>query len=483
MTFTLRDIHFHVLPMQTRFPFQYGIASMTKLPHLFVTVEMVVAGRVIGGLASEGLPPKWFTKRAETSFEQDLAEMLAVIQNAARIAENAAQQPVGYFHWWRDLYDEQSRWAELREQPPLLANLGVSLMERAVLDGLCKAAQTPLHVLLQTDYLGIELGAVRAELHGVSLSQVLSKQPRAQVAVRHTVGLADPLRSVESPGLEDGLPDTLEDSIRVYGLRYFKIKVCGQAEVDLPRLKVITEVLVAGCPGGFQATLDGNEQFTDLASFREFDAVLRADSALAPLFQSLLLIEQPLHRDHALRDDVAAALKGWNDGAGMIIDESDGSLPDLPRALDLGYSGTSHKSCKGIVKGLANAALLKVRAPSMKRLPILSGEDLANVGPVSMLQDLAMMSMLGISHVERNGHHYFRGLSMYGREIQEAAQVHHPGLYRQHEAGFTMLEVQAGNMDLTSVNTAPFGCSIPLDATHFMPLKTWIMSGGLGELA
>ena len=482
MTFTIQDIRFHVLPMQTRFPFRYGIASMVKLPHLFVTAAMVVDGRPVSGLASEGLAPKWFTKHPETSCEQDVAEMLAVIQNAARIAENAAQQPVGYFQWWRGLYDEQARWAGLREQPPLLANLGVSLMERAVLDGLCKAAATPLHRLLKSEALGIDLGAVRGELAGISLAQLLPEQPLQHIALRHTVGLGDPLRAEDSPGLNDGLPDTLADSIRAYDLRYFKIKVCGQAEIDLPRLRQITEVLTTTCRHGFKATLDGNEQFTDLASFRDFYDGLRADASLAPLLENLLLIEQPLHRDHALKDDVASAIAGWSDGPGMIIDESDGSLADLPRALDLGYSGTSHKSCKGIVKGLANAALLKVRAPQMKRTPILSGEDLANVGPASALQDLAMMSALGIPHVERNGHHYFRGLSMYAPEFQAEALRCHPGYYRRHELSFPTLDVQAGSVDLTSVNAAPFGCAIPIDAAQFTPLKTWIMNGGMGEL-
>jgi len=40
---------------------------------------------------------------------------------------------------------------------------------------------------------------------------------------------------------------------------------------------------------------------------------------------------------------------------------------------------------------------------------VLTGEDLCNLGPVAFLQDLAMMALLGIEHVERNGHHYFAG--------------------------------------------------------------------------
>jgi hypothetical protein len=479
MRFCLLKTEFHVLPMRTRFPFRYGIASLTTLPHLMLTVKLEVAGREITGMASEGLAPKWFTKHPDTPVELDWAEMIAVIQNAARLGLNAARQPTGFFAWWQTLHEEQAAWGRVRCQPALLTSLGVSLIERAVLDALCQAAHLPLHQLLRTDALGIDLAAVRPELAGLSVHQVLPDTPLERIAVRHTVGLADPLTSADSLGLQDGLPDTLEDSIRAYGLSFFKIKVCGDLALDLPRLREIAAVLASTCPTGYRTTLDGNEQFTDLATFRAFEQELRAEPTLRQLFESLIFIEQPLHRDHALRDDVAAALAAWQDGPGLIIDESDADLSDLPRALDLGYCGTSHKSCKGIVKGLANAALLRVKAASLKRAPILSGEDLANVGPVSQLQDLAMMALLGIPHVERNGHHYFRGLSMWPEDVQAQALQHHPELYQRHEAGFTTLKVQAGHLDLASVNAAPFGCAIPLDATRHEALKPWILAGGL----
>lgn len=482
MTFTLLDTQFHVLPMQTRLPFQYGIASMTALPHLFVSVDMAVDGAAVRGLASEGLPPKWFTKNPDTLFELDLAEMLAVIQNASRIAENAAQSPVTFFAWWQALYEEQARWATLRAQPSLLANLGVSLLERAVLDGLCKSKNRPLHSFMRADVLQINLGQIHPELRGMSLAEALPAQPLAQVAVRHTVGLADPLGSSEAGTLADGLPYTLEESIRAYGLRYFKIKLSGRLDVDQSRLREITTVLLENCQSGFKITLDGNEQFTDLMSFREFYATLSADASLAPLMGNLLMVEQPLHRAYALKDEIATQLACWPDAPMLIIDESEGSFDDLPRALELGYSGTSHKNCKGVVKSLVNAALLKKRASSTGRPLIQSAEDLANIGPVALLQDLAVVALLGIPHVERNGHHYFRGLSQYPDGIQSQVMVAHPDLYRQHECGFPTLDIREGLLDLRSVNVAPFGCGIDLDVTQFPTLKAWIMSGGMGML-
>ena len=91
-------------------------------------------------------------------------------------------------------------------------------------------------------------------------------------------------------------------------------------------------------------------------------------------------------------------------------------------------------------------------------------------------------SALGVTHAERNGHHYFRGLSAYSEAFQQAALEAHPGFYRRHERGFPTLEVHGGSLDLHSVNAAPFGCAIPIDAAQFTPLRTWIMSGGLSAL-
>ncbi len=486
MQFILSSVQFHVLPMRTRFPFKYGIASMTCVPHLFVTAHLIVDGREVSGIASDGLPPKWFTKDPGTPFESDLAEMLAVIQNAARIGRNAAEKPTGFFEFWRSVYDEQATWARHKQIPPLLANFGVSLIERAVLCALCCAARQPLHRLLRTEALGIDLGAVHPELAGIQCARFLPETPLAEVHARHTIGLADPLRASDVPAaerLDDGLPHALDDTIRAYGLTYFKIKVCGNPALDVPCLRDITAVLTTGCPAGFKATLDGNEQFDDLAVFLDFYDSLSGDPALRPLFQNLILIEQPLHRSKALEDAVGRTLRGWSSGPGMIIDESDGSLADLPRALSLGYRGTSHKNCKGIVKGLANAALLHIaRSRNPGTQFHLSGEDLVNVGPVALPQDLAVMALLGVSHVERNGHHYFRGLSMHPAALQSGIVAAHGDLYRQHEAGFATLDIRAGRLQLGTVNRAPFGHAAEIDTSAYEPLDPWIKRGGMTEL-
>jgi hypothetical protein len=98
---------------------------------------------------------------------------------------------------------------------------------------------------------------------------------------------------------------------------------------------------------------------------------------------------------------------------------------------------------------------------------VLSAEDLTNVGPVALIEDLAAVATLGLAHVERNGHHYFRGLSMFPEPIQDRVICHHGDLYRRHERGFTTLAIERGRIDVGSVVAAPFGPAFDVDPASF----------------
>ena len=143
---------------------------------------------------------------------------------------------------WQHLYHGQADWAKATNTPPLLANLGVSLIERAVLDALCRHLETPLHQAVQKNLLGIRFGEVRPELERVLPENLFGKSPLDSIHIRHTIGLGDPLTAEDVPAdeqLNDGLPYTLEENIRAYGLSYFKIKVRGDRDADLNRLRKI----------------------------------------------------------------------------------------------------------------------------------------------------------------------------------------------------------------------------------------------------
>lgn len=454
---------------RTRFPFRYGIASMTEVPHFFIRARIHAEGHLVTGAASEGLPPKWFTKDPDTSFEQDLEEMLRVIGHAAELTLAAGSQPISFFDLWRDVYRAQSKWADQTHRAPLLSNLGVSLCERAVLDALCRFLDRPLHQVVRENLLGIRLGEVHPDLGSAEPAHLLPRGPSDGITVRHTVGLADALRLEDLPPSErvdDGLPQDLLACVRAYGLRAFKIKLSGNLSRDAARLRDIGSLLQTESSDDFIVTLDANENFRDFATFREFWQSLSADPTLCSLLAHTLLVEQPVHRAHALEENVGRILESWQDRPALIIDESDGALEDVPRALALGYDGASHKNCKGIIKGLVNACWIEHLRRSGRRLH-LTGEDLCNLGPIALLQDYSVMALLGIPHVERNGHHYYRGLTSWPEEWQNKAAVSHPDLYIRDPAGFVRVEIHKGRVELTSVNAAPFGLKPLLDVDRF----------------
>jgi hypothetical protein len=459
------DYDAYMMNLRTRLPFRYGMATMTTVPHLLLRVQAAFDGRRATGLAADHLPPKWFTKDPATSFRDDAQQMIAVIRQAAETGKalHPADSP---FHWWQELYGKQSTWAAEQDIPPLLANFGVSLLERALIDAFCRSSSVSLADALHRNLFGID---------DLSLN-LLPKQPLQSIIARHTVGLLDPITTDDIPDtdrLNDGLPQSLDQCIRAYGLTHFKIKLSGDVTLDAARLRRLADTLDATTPR-YRFTLDGNENFHDLAPFRRLWQSLTADPSLKPFLSNLIFVEQPLHRELALSDKVKHEMLSWPNRPPIIIDESDATMTSLPRAIECGYIGTSHKNCKGIFKGIRNACLIADLRRSRPDTPwILSGEDLSNVAPIAQLQDLAVMANLGIEHVERNSHHYFRGLSYLPQSIQDRILEKHPDLYRRHERGFATLDIRGGRMRVDSVVQAPFGVNFDFDPALFTPLDRW----------
>jgi hypothetical protein len=271
--------------------------------------------------------------------------------------------------------------------------------------------------------------------------------PAAAIDARHTVGLVDAITASDlAHPVGDGLPETLEQVVAHYGHRYFKLKVCGRVEDDLARLAAIAAVLDRG-PAEYFASLDGNEQYEDAAGVAALLGRLRSTPALARLYRSILFVEQPIARKTALDVDVRA-LDAFKP---VIVDESDGDLDAFVRARARGYAGISSKTCKGLYKSLLNAARCAAwNAEEGRPRYFMSGEDLTTQAGLSVQQDLALVNLLGITHVERNGHHYVDGMAALPSAEQQAFLRAHPDLY-EHSFGAVRLRIRGGRIELGSL--------------------------------
>ena len=221
---------------------------------------------------------------------------------------------------------------------------------------------------------------------------------------------------------------------------------------DLPRLREVQAILRREAGPSYLVTLDGNENFRDFASFRAFWEPLAQDRSLAELHRRVVVVEQPVHRDHALDEDAQKVLEGWPDRPPLIIDESDGSLEDLPRAPSWLRRHQSQE-LQGVVKGIANACLLASRRRSRTQRPDRRGSLHAGAG--GALQDLASMAMLGAARRAKR-HHYFRGLSLWPQDWQDAA-VGRIRFVCSRRRRIGAIEHVHGRLALDSVNSAPFG--------------------------
>lgn len=465
----VEEVALHRAELRTRIPFRYGIAEMRDVPHVFVRVVVRTRHGASEGIAADLLPPKWFTKDPARSVADEVAEMQAVVACACAGARGLEARSA--FAWWRALATQQKAEAERRGWPPLLSGFGVSLLERAVIEAVARAEGTTFARALRDGTFGFDPGAVHESLAGRVAADTLPEARTEDVFARHTVGLGDALteQDVEADGrLDDGLPESLEAAIRRYELRHFKIKIGGGG--DLERLRRVLAVIDRSAESDWCFSLDGNESFRSAAAFRELWRDLENENWWASSKRRLLFVEQPWHRDVALSDDVAALSSDWPERPPMVIDESDAETTSLPRALASGYDGTSHKNCKGVFKGAANACLLAWRERERgagARPCLLTGEDLCNLGPVALLQDLAAQAALGVRSVERNGHHYFRGLSFWPESTQRTMLEEHGDLYRKTDYGWPTLAVERGRVSVRSVAAAPFGRSGGLDLSAF----------------
>lgn len=476
MTISVSALTLHVVDLNTRLPFHFGNIKVTEIPKVFLQVEANIDGVIQKGIAMGGLIPGWFYKDPEMALEEGFSNMVEVFRSAADTARALDPKPT-MFTFWRSLYRNQLEWAADTTHPPLLWSYGVNLVEQGLIDAVCRAKGVTFGTAVRENLFGIDLGSVYDELTPYEPNELLPDKPRRTTAVRHTIGLDDPLTGEAVTGKRptNGLPLTLTEYVQQDDVNHFKIKLSADRKTDTNRLARITDVLTDLSVEEYLCTVDANEGYDSASDFKRQWETHATDPDLAALFEHLAYVEQPLPRNEAFTEETREVFTTWDDAPPIIIDESDSHVDSAGTALAYGYAGTSHKNCKGVFKGIVNACLIAYHNQTdADRDYVLSAEDLTTTGPIELLQDFAVTATIGADHVERNGHHYFRGLDAFPNEVQERILTIHGDLYRRHNDGFPTLDINNGTIELDTVIDAPFGVAPLYDTSQFKPIERWL---------
>jgi hypothetical protein len=444
-----------------RLPFRFGVITVTEATQAVVRARVAMPdGREVEGVAAECLAAKWFDKDPGLSDAQNLDHLRQAIDVAVALYRAAgARTPFGLF---AGTYRAQLARGAALGQNPLVASYGPALLDRAILDAVGRALGLSFAAMVRANVPGMAIGELTPDLAGFDLAGFLARlAPGETIDIRHTVGLVDPIVAADRrPGerVDDGLPETLEEVVRRHRGRYYKLKVGGDLAADLDRLARIAAVLDREA-GDYRVTLDGNEQYADVEGIIALWRRMAETPALARLCAATLFVEQPIKRAVALARPVDALARLRP----AIIDESDGELDSFPRALALGYAGVSSKACKGFYKSLLNAArVAKRNAEAGAPRCFMSAEDLTTLAGASVQQDLALVSLIGLTHVERNGHHFVDGMGFAPAAEQRGFAAAHPPLY-DLSSGTARLRIERGRLALGSLACPGFAVGAGMD--------------------
>lgn len=467
----LIEIERREVPYRLRMPFRFGVTTATQGLQAFVRARIRLEdGTEATGYSAEAVGAKWFDKNLALSDADNHDQLRKSLELAA--AAYLAAGPATPFGLFADHYEDHVEACAALGLNPLIASYGQSLTDRAILDAACRAHDVSFYRAMRSNLAGLAPHDVARDLEGVDLSRLFADAaPAATIAVRHTVGLVDPITASDLAAddrVGDGLPETLEEVVAAYANCYFKIKVGGNADADIDRLARIAGVLDRIAEPYF-VTLDGNEQYADAAGIAAFYRRVGETPALKRLAASILYVEQPINRKEALArpvDELARLVP-------VIIDESDGELSAFPHARALGYSGVSSKACKGIYKSMLNHARCRAWNGAGEGRYFMSAEDLTCQPGISLQQDLALVNLLGLTHVERNAHHFIDGFSGSQREAQAFLKAH-PDLYHRQD-GRVRLKIDRGRCAIASLDCPGFGTWLPpdFDSAGPMPAAQW----------
>lgn len=414
-------------------PFHYGHVTVDSFTEIHLRLRVELGDFVATGYAAEVAAPKWFEKQPDVGIAESVDRLRLATRRAAELVPGLVGRPTTV----ADIADTLA--ARLASESgmlstkltPLELSFGVALVERALIDAICRKLGATFEAAVSADLFGA------SQFAGPEYPRWLASRGAAPgaIAVRHTVGLEDPL---PPQGLVDGRPISLADTISTYGVTAFKVKF-NDTPHAIDRLEAVAGILDLHLPS-YRVTMDANESFHTADALAAAMDRIRGRRSLDRFMAAVAFIEQPFERSLAGTTD----LRKLGIALPVIIDESDDGENAFQRARDLGYEGVSFKTCKGVLRGLRNAA----RAHAWGGF--VSAEDLCVQPGLNLQHNLATAAALRVADCERNGHHFGPGPGWLQDAERNDFITRHADLYAE-----SALRISRGKLSLATTVAAP----------------------------
>ena len=418
---------FHV-PTVCRTPLKFGavVVDKTITGYARATVENK-AGRRATGWGAMFLMDLWAWPGAPGTHEPRLKAMGALFDAYAKLVGGYKQfaHPIQIFmETERDLLrlaQSLSREIAGDEMPTLGAFVVASPIDHALHDAFGNAAGIDSFRGYGQEHMEWDLSRyLGTEFKGIWPSQFLRQEYLSRLPVFHLVGGLDVLRQADAPAdaPKDGVPNSLEQWITRDGVFCLKVKLRGRdLEWDVARTLDVSRIYHdirdhrrPSLPAQPFLTADTNEQCESPEYIVEYLSKIRERAAA--VFDEILYIEQPTERDlksHRFDMRKLSALKP------VLIDESLTSPEDFRLAMELGWSGIAHKSCKCL-----SSDLLLVPMAEMAGIPY-AVQDLTNPS-IALVESIGLAARTHtIKGVEANSRQFFPAANAATAKV-------HPGL-------------------------------------------------------
>src|SRR2546423_414964 len=146
----IREIDLAERPIRFRLPFRFGAATLTHAAEACVRVRAQVegAGEAVG-YAAEMMMPKWFDKNPALSNEDNIDQLRLSLHTARETLLQEARESCVFEHFAR-------HYAPHLQQAlnPLAASYGPALIDRAIIDALCRAFGVSFYGAVRRNLIG-----------------------------------------------------------------------------------------------------------------------------------------------------------------------------------------------------------------------------------------------------------------------------------------------------------------------------------------